>query len=212
MSNENKDNQKYILTFGSFYTSTNNEINTLKSLIKKFFKDEQCSETKGKNYFRYEFIHKILDEDGNKNDSKINFIETNLKSEINDDLIDCYIIFFDLENKDSLYELDRILNYINDINLNDKKIYLINVFNNEKYIKEDLTEENIKKCFDKRDINNYDLSTIDLTESNSELIKIIDSIILETFDEKLSNDKNIKSRFNDEYLEGDPSKSGCLIE
>ena len=212
MSNENKDNQKYILTFGSFYTSTNNEINTLKSLIKKFFKDEQYSEIKGKNYFRYEFIHKILDEDGNKNDSKINFIETNLKSEINDDLIDCYIIFFDLENKDSLYELDRILNYINDINLNDKKIYLINVFNNEKYIKEDLTEENIKKCFDKRDINNYDLSTIDLTESNSELIKIIDSIILETFDEKLSNDKNIKSRFNDEYLEGDPSKSGCLIE
>ena len=209
--NENKNFQKFLLTIGSFYTNKNSEANTLKSIIKAFFNDDKYSEIKKKNIIQYEFIHKILDEDGNKNEYKINFIEINLKNYINDEFIDCYIIFFDLENKDSLGELDKILNFIKKINLNEKRIYLINVFNNEKNIKEDLTEENIKKYFDKNNINNYDISTIDLTASNSELTKIIDSILLETFDEKLSNDKNNKNKFNDEFYEGDPGKSGCFI-
>ena len=197
------------LTFGGFCTNKISETKTIQSLIEAFCKEAKCNEIKYQKDFHYEFPYKILTENGNKIDINIIFIEINLTKKIKiSSTIDRYIVFFDLENDNSLTELENILKYLNVVNLNDKKIYLINFFKNKKNKKTILTDEKIKAYFEKYRLNNYDISDIDLTKSYVDLKNVIDSILLEALEEKMINDEDNN---NQNLPEDDKSNSKCFI-
>ena len=215
MSKENDDkaNDNIKITFGAFSTNTNIEEKSLKSLIKAFNESSESSEIIIINKIQYEFTHKILSENGNKFSCKNIFLELNNTSKNNkiNDLIDCYIIFFDLENSDSLIELDKILNYLNAIDISYRKIYLINFFFDKNNVQSNLTEDNINLYFDKYQIENYDISDIDLTESNNELVKIIDSITIEMLEDKGLVIDGVIIKGNNNFLNDEKDRSKCLI-
>ena len=214
--NNEDDSDIAQLIIGGFSTNNNNEKKSLKSLIKAFSETKENSEIIYLNNFQYELTHKILNENGNKFTCKNTFIEIQL-TEKNLQIyttIDCYIIFLDLENNESLIEIGKILNYLTqvDTDINYKKIYLINFFTNQNNIQSNLTEENIKLYFNKYELENYDISDLDLTDSNTELVKIIESISLETLEDKnIINDGIIMNRQNNNYLSDDKDRSKCVI-
>ena len=219
MSKENNSEDDYDiaeLIIGGFSTNNNNEKKSLKSLIKAFSETKEDSEIIYQNNFQYELTHKILNENGNKFTCKNIFIEIQL-TEKNLQIyttIDCYIIFLDLENNESLIEIGKILNYLTqlDPDINYKKIYLINFFTNQNNIQSNLTEENIKLYFNKYELENYDISDLDLTDSNTELVKIIESISVETLEEKnIINNGIITNRQNNNVLSDDKDRSKCVI-
>ena len=214
--NNEDDSDIAQLIIGGFSTNNNNEKKSLKSLIKAFSETKENSEIIYLNNFQYELTHKILNENGNKFTCKNTFIEIQL-TEKNLQIyttIDCYIIFLDLENNESLIEIGKILNYLTqvDTDINYKKIYLINFFTNQNNIQSNLTEENIKLYFNKYELENYDISDLDLTDSNTELVKIIESISVETLEDKnIINDGIIMNRQNNNYLSDDKDRSKCVI-
>ena len=217
MSKEKKKDESDIanLIVGGYSTNNNSEKKSLKYLIKAFKEEKENTELIVQNNLQYELTHKILSENGNKFTCKNIFIEINL-SEKNSQIysmIDCYIIFLDLENNESLIELEKILNYLTqvDTDINYKKIYLINFFYNQNKIQSNLTEENIKLYFDKYELENYDISDLDLTDSNSELVKIIESISVETLEDKnIINDGIVINRQKD-FLNDGKDRSKCFI-
>ena len=80
-----------------------------------------------------------------------------------------------------------------------------------KKIQSNLTEENIKLYFDKYELENYDISDLDLTDSNSELVKIIESISVETLEDKnIINDGIVINRQKD-FLNDGKDRSKCFI-
>ena len=213
MSKENEDKNDIKITFGAFSTNKNIEKKTLPSLIKAFNQSSESSEINVINKFQYEFTHKILSENGNKFTCKNIFLElinASKNSKIND-LIDCYIIFFDLENNDSLIELDKILNYLNAIDISYRKIYLINFFFYKNKLQSNLTEDNINLYFDKYQLENYDISDIDLTDSYNELVKIIDSISIEMLEDKNLIIDGVVIKRNNNFLNDEKANSKCFI-
>ena len=152
-----------------------------------------------------DFTHKLLGENGSKLECKNTYIEIYplVKNNKLSDNFDSYIIFFDLENIESLIELDKILCYIvtnGDIN---NKIYLITIYTNEKRIKSNLTEDNIKVYFEKYRIYNYDISRVNM-DSSDELVEVIDSLTEDTL-----QDKNLLQ--TNKMLDDDQSKSICIV-
>lgn len=223
MSKENKNEKSEDesdiaqLIIGGFSTSNNNEKKSLKSLIKAFSETKENSEINYHNDSQYELTYKILNENGNTFSCKNIFIEIKL-SEKNLQIyttIDCYIIFLDLENNESLIEIGKILNYLTqvDTDINYKKIYLINFFTNQNNIQSNLTEENIKLYFNKYELENYDISDLDLTDSNNELVKIIESISVETLEDKniINDGIIINKQNNNNYLNDNKDRSMCFI-
>ena len=217
--NEKNEDESDIaqLIIGGFSTNNNNEKKSLKSLIKAFSETKENSEIKYNNNSQYELTYKILNENGNKFTCQNIFFEIKL-SEKNLQVyttIDCYIIFLDLENNESLIEIGKILNYLTqvDTDINYKKIYLINFFTNQNNIQSNLTEENIKLYFNKYELENYDISDLDLTDSNIELVKIIESISVETLEDKniINDGIIINKQNNNNYLKDDKDRSGCFI-
>ena len=223
MSKENKNEKNEDesdiaqLIIGGFSTSNNNEKKSLKSLIKAFSETKENSEINYHNDSQYELTYKILNENGNTFSCKNIFIEIKL-SEKNLQIyttIDCYIIFLYLENNESLIEIGKILNYLTqvDTDINYKKIYLINFFTNQNNIQSNLTEENIKLYFNKYELENYDISDLDLTDSNNELVKIIESISVETLEDKniINDGIIINKQNNNNYLNDNKDRSMCFI-
>ena len=217
MSKEKKKDESDIanLIVGGYSTNNNSEKKSLKYLIKAFKEEKENTELIVQNNLQYELTHKILNENGNKFTCKNIFIEINLSEKYSHiySMIDCYIIFLDLENNESLIELEKILNYLTqvDTDINYKKIYLINFFYNQNKIQSNLTEENIKLYFDKYELENYDISDLDLTDSNSELVKIIESISVETLEDKnIINDGIVINRQKD-FLNDGKDRSKCFI-
>ena len=203
IASENKPQEKLI--FNAYCFSTNNSnFNTI-NVMKQYFMSTECSEISYIKNTCVKFIHKLLAENGTKVDCHNTYIEIYPLSKSNkiSDKNDCYIIFFDLEFNDSLNELNKILNYISNGGNHDKKIYLINIYTNEKYIKEDLTEENIKVYFGKYFITNYDISIVNM-DSSDEIVKVIDSLTEDTLQDKNLFDGN-------KNVDMDKSKSRCLI-
>ena len=200
-----ENNLEEKLIFNAICFSTNNQSFNTISVMKKYFMSTECSDISYNKNTCVKFIHKLLAENGTKVDCQNTYIEiyplSNNKTI--SDKNDCYIIFFDLEFNESLIELNKILNYIYISRNTDKKIYLLNIYTNEKNIKEDLTEENIKGYFEKNHLTNYDISEVNL-DSTDEIVKVIDSLTEDTLQEKslLNINKN---------LDIDKSKSHCLL-
>ena len=55
---------------------------------------------------------------------------------------------------------------------------------NKNNIKSNLTEDNIKLCLEKYELENYEISLINLENSNDDLVEIINSISIETLGDK----------------------------
>ena len=205
MENMAENNPQEKLVFNATCFSTNNQSFGTISVMKQYFMSTECSDISYIKNVCVKFNHKLLAENGTKVECQNTYIEiyplSNTKK--TSDKNDCYIIFFDLEFNESLIELNKILNYINIYCDTDKKIYLITIYTNEKNIKKNLTEENIKVYFGKYFMTNYDISMVNM-DSTDEIVKVIDSLTEDTLQEKnlLNVNKN---------LDIDKSKSHCLL-
>ena len=193
------------LSFAAACFSTNYQNSSTISIMKQYFMSTECLDIEYFKNIQVDFTHKLLGENGSKIECRNTYIEIYplIKTNKMNDKIDCYIIFFDLENSESLIELNKILNFISlngDVNT---KVYVINIYTNEKNIKSNLTEENINVYFGKYSIMNYDISNANL-DSSDELVKVIDSITEDTL-----QDKNLFR--GNKVLDSDRSKSLCLI-
>ena len=196
------NSSKYNFRTVSFSTNYTNFSSI--SIMKQYFMTTDCSDINYIKDYHVEFKHKLLLENGQQMLSINSFYEISSFSKANRicDKADCFIIFFDLENNESLLELNKILKYIKETCDNEKKIFLINIFTNENDIKSNFTQDNIKSCFSNCSLNNYSINTVNM-DSSEELAKNIDSITEEILQEKKS--------LNSGNFDLDNSKSGCLI-
>ena len=199
------DDQQKEINFNAACFSTNYENLNSILIMKQYFMSTECLDIIYTKNLQVDFTHKLLGENGSKLECKNTYIEIYplVKNNKLSDNFDSYIIFFDLENIESLIELDKILCYIvtnGDIN---NKIYLITIYTNEKRIKSNLTEDNIKVYFEKYRIYNYDISRVNM-DSSDELVEVIDSLTEDTL-----QDKNLLQ--TNKMLDDDQSKSICIV-
>ena len=193
------------LSFNPICFSTNYQNFNSILIMKQYFMSTECLDIEYTKNIQVDFVHKLLGENGTKLECKNKYIEIFPLSKNNkiNEKADCYIIFFDLENSESLVELNKILNFISDFGDAYKKIYVVNIYTNERNIKSNLSEENIKVYFGKYVLSNYDISTVNM-DSSDELVKVIDSITEDTL-----QDKNL-FKIN-KNVDNDKSKSFCMI-
>lgn len=193
------------LNFNPICFSTNYQNFNSILIMKQYFMSTECLDIEYTKNIQVDFVHKLLGENGTKLECKNKYIEIFPLSKNNkiNEKADCYIIFFDLENSESLVELNKILNFISDFGDAYKKIYVVNIYTNERNIKSNLSEENIKVYFGKYVLSNYDISTVNM-DSSDELVKVIDSITEDTL-----QDKNL-FKIN-KNVDNDKSKSFCMI-
>jgi hypothetical protein len=174
-------------------------------IIKQYIMSTMCSDIIYPNEYNASFKHSLTIGNNSKivcksSYSDISHLPQNLK--IND--IDCFIIFYDLENSDSLSEFNKIIKMISDVGDPEKKIYIISFYTNEKNIRNNLNEDDIENYCEKYSLNNYDISKVNIF-SDDELRDKIDSITIES----LQGKKIIIGDLKD--YDADKSRSGCLI-
>ena len=191
------------IDFRTVCFSTNNPKYSSISVMKQYILMSDCSDTNYLKEYHVQFKHKLLLENGSQLEYSNSFYEISSLSKSNKicDKADCFIIFFDLENAESIMELNKILKFISDTCDPEKKIFLINIFTVESNIKSNITEENLKGYFSNNNLNNYDIAKVNM-DSSEELVKVIDSLTKEVLQEKKMLNKNIDI---------DNSKSKCLI-
>ena len=191
------------IDFRTVCFSTNNPKYSSISVMKQYILMSDCSDTNYLKEYHVQFKHKLLLENGSQLEYSNSFYEISSLSKSNKicDKADCFIIFFDLENTESVMELNKILKFISDTCDPEKKIFLINIFTVESNIKSNITEENLKGYFSNNNLNNYDIAKVNM-DSSEELVKVIDSLTKEVLQEKKMLNKN---------MDIDNSKSKCLI-
>ena len=191
------------IDFRAVCFSTNNPKYSSISVMKQYILMSECSDTNYLKEYHVQFKHKLLLENGTQLEYSNSYYEISSLSKSNKicDKADCFIIFFDLENTESIMELNKILKYISDTCDPEKKIFLIDIFTVENNIKSNFTEENLKGYFSNNNLNNYDIAKVNM-DSSEELVKVIDSITKEVLQEKKMLNKN---------MDIDNSKSKCLI-
>ena len=174
------------------------------SIIKQYIMVSNCTDINYLKDYHVQFKHKLLLENGSQMEYTNSYYEISSFSKINKvcEKADCFIIFFDLENNESIIELNKILEYINNTCDGEKKIFLINFFTNENNINSNFTEDNLKGYFSKYTLNNFDISQVNM-DSSDELTKVIDSITEEILQEKKMSGNKL--------IDLDNSKSNCLI-
>ena len=174
------------------------------AVMKQYFMTTDCTDISYSKSSHVEFKHVI-----NENKSNVeclNIFYEIVSFTLEDIKIcedaDCFIIFFDLENGDSLAELNKILNFLSERCDMSKKIFLISIFTNENNVKSNLNDKNIKYYFSKYLLENYDIQEANI-DSLTELAEVIDGVIKEALETKYL----IKSS----KLDYDKSKSMCEI-
>ena len=200
---ENETSDK--ISFNAICFSTNYQNFNSILIMKQYFMSTECLDIEYTKNIQVDFVHKLLGENGSKLECKNRYIEIFPLSKNNkiNEKADCYIIFFDLENSESLVELNKILSFISDFGDSYKKIYVVNIYTNERNIKSNLSEDNIKVYFGKYVLSNFDISIVNM-DSSDELVKVIDSITEDTL-----QDKNLFKINKNE--DSDKSKSFCII-
>ena len=195
------------LNFEAVCFSTNYSNFSSISIMKQYFMSTECIDINYINDYKVTFKHILVVGDNNVHvECKNSYLEvtpTSKNVKISEDT-DCFIIFFDLENNESLVELSKILKIISDICELDKRIYVINIYTNEKNIKSSIDEENASLFFGRYMLNNFDFCTVNM-DSPDDLAENIDKITKEVL-----KDKNlINSRMKDYNV--DKSNSICEI-
>ena len=190
--------------FRTICFSTNYSTYSSISIIKQYLMIADCSDINYLKENHVQFKHKLLLENGSNMEYTNSYYEISSFSKGNKlcDKADCFIIFFDLENNDSIRELNKILKFINETCDNEKKIYLISIFTTENNIKNNYTEDNIKTYFSNYNLQNYDIYKVNM-DSSEDLAKVIDSLT-----EEILQDKKM---IGNKLFDLDNSKSNCLI-
>ena len=172
-------------------------------IMKQYFLIADCSDINYLKDYHLQFKHKLLLENGAQLEYTNSYYEISNFSKSNPicDKADCFIIFFDLENSDSVMEINKILKFIKNTCDEQKKIFLINIYTVESNINSNYSDENLRGYFSNFNLNNYDISKVNM-DSSDDLAKVIDSLT-----EDILKDKKIKNK----ALDLDNSKSGCMI-
>ena len=195
------------LNFEAVCFSTNYSNFSSISIMKQYFMSTECIDINYINDYKVTFKHILVVGDNNVHvECKNLYLEvtpTSKNVKISEDT-DCFIIFFDLENNESLVELSKILKIISDICELDKRIYVINIYTNEKNIKSSIDEENASLFFGRYMLNNFDFCTVNM-DSPDDLAENIDKITKEVLKDK----KLINNKMKDYNV--DKSNSICVI-
>ena len=172
-------------------------------IMKQYFLIADCSDINYLKDYHLQFKHKLLLENGAQLEYTNSYYEISNFSKSNPicDKADCFLIFFDLENSDSVMEINKILKFIKNTCDEQKKIFLINIYTVESNINSNYSDENLRGYFSNFNLNNYDISKVNM-DSSDDLAKVIDSLT-----EDILKDKKIKNK----ALDLDNSKSGCMI-
>ena len=172
-------------------------------IMKQYFLIADCSDINYLKDYHLQFKHKLLLENGAQLEYTNSYYEISNFSKSNPicDKADCFLIFFDLENSDSVMEINKILKFIKNTCDEQKKIFLINIYTVESNITSIYSDENLRGYFSNFNLNNYDISKVNM-DSSDDLAKVIDSLT-----EEVLKDKKIKNK----ALDLDNSKSGCMI-
>ena len=190
------------LSFRPVCFSTNFSNFSSTSILRQYFMSSQCYDINYVKDYHVTFKNKINFDKSGQVEISNTFYEISSFSKSNPfcDKADSFIIFFDLENNYSIRELNKILKYINENCDKEKNIYLVAIYTNNENL-DNFSEDNIKITFSNNNINNYNIHNVNM-DSSDELVKVLDSITLETLKEKM-NSNNL--------LDVDNSKSNCLI-
>jgi len=175
--------------------------------MKQYFMSTECLDIEYKDENKINFKHTLVVGNNNAHVECNNFyleLTSSSKNEKVSEDTDCFIIFFDLENDESLVELSKICKVISDLSESDKKLYVINIYTNENNVKCSINEDNAPQFLGRYMLNNYDIYTVNM-DAPDELPKIIDTITKDALYEKNIINSNIKDP------ESDKSKSGCII-
>ena len=182
--------------------STNSDNFNFTSIIKQYLLTANCFDINYLNDNHIEFKNKILLDNEKKISVHNSYYEISSFSKINSicNIVECLIIFFDLEFNESLIELNKILKHIQGPTSENKKIFLIKIYTNESNIKQNLDEESINNSFSNYYLNS-EIFTVNM-DSSDELVGVIDKLTKITIQEKIdsNNDKNLGN-----------SQSNCLI-
>ena len=109
---ENETSEK--ISFNAICFSTNYQNFNSILIMKQYFMSTECLDIEYTKNIQVDFVHKLLGENGSKLECKNRYIEIFPLSKNNkiNEKADCYIIFFDLENSESLVELNKIFSEI----------------------------------------------------------------------------------------------------
>ena len=190
------------LSFHTVCFSTNFSNFSSVSIMRQYFMTSQCFDINYVKEYHIKFKHKITFEKAGKIEVTNSFYEISSFTKANQacEKADSFIIFFDLENNESIRELTKILKYINETCNKEKKIYLVAIYINNENLN-NFSENNVKQYFSHNSLNNYNILKVNM-DSSDELVQTIDSLIEETLKEKMNANK---------MLDYDNSHSKCYI-
>ena len=192
------------ITFRTVCFSTNFSNYSSISILKQYLMIADCTDIHYLKDNHLQFKHKLLLENGSKIEYNNSYYEISSfsKSSSACEKADCFIIFFDLENNESNRELNKILKFINETCVNERKIFLINFYTTESNIKDNFTDEYLKNTFSNNNLNSSQIYRVNM-DSSEELAKVIDSLSKEVLEDK--------KMIGNKLLDFDNSKSNCIV-
>ena len=131
--------------------------------------------------------------------------------------IDAFLILVDIENENSLLELDKVLTFIKENYSKDIENYILGIYENKNNIIEDFKENKIKKFLNKKKININYQNILFLIENNEhkQLNVILEDLLNKIFEikknKKSKNQKKIENEEEHFDFDDDQSRSKCLI-
>ena len=176
--------QKKEYNFLSYCYSTNCDNFSGMKFLNQYFMSAVCTEINRNDDNRVTFKNKLKIRNEKEIDCNNTYIEISQPKSIKlKEKNDCFVIFFDLEYKDSLGELNKILKILANLAKNDLKVYIVNFYVEEKDINKNNKDENIENLLTKFGFNNYELTKVNMNNPD-ELIKSLNKITLDTLQEK----------------------------
>ena len=190
------------LSFHTVCFSTNFSNFSSVSIMRQYFMTSQCVDINYVKENHIKFKHKIEFEKIGPIEIANSFYEISSFTKASQacEKADCFIIFYDLENNESMRELTKILKYINETCDKEKKIYLVAIYTNNENLN-NFSENNVKPYFSHNCLNNYSILKVNM-DSSDELVQTIDNLTEETLNEKMNANK---------MMENDNSHSKCNI-
>jgi hypothetical protein len=171
-------------------------------MIKIYLSNSDCQSLNQKRDTCFEFTKNIKE-------TKLNLKFIEIKNLDRKETIikesDCVIVFFDLENRDSLDKLGNIISYLQVSASLEKKVYIIGKYHNEEDKDANLSEDEMLKYLNGKKML-YDYMEL-CTKEVDDVVKIIDFIILESYEIKVKIQKDSKKSLKS----SDKSTSGCII-
>lgn len=178
------------------------------NIIRKFLENsKECSKIIYPNDNQVDFDYLI---------KKNNYIKTNCY-EIPDlsknttilAIVDCIIVFVDLEFEDSFSVLENIVDVIITKGNKANKVYVIGVYNKVGDIQEELQEEKFNELLDSKKLF-YEYLEVCI-ELNLELEKIFEKIIKDFAKDKEDSNQYSEKQKEQKIRDDDNSGSGCII-